>query len=75
VDAWYLEVFADVLDLVDLARVAEHPALAVTQDRAVFPTALPQLVANLQVLFGKVITRVVFGLGLLAKVLRAALQL
>ncbi len=74
VNAGHLEVFAQVLDLVDLARIAEQLALAIAQDRAVFPTAFPELVADLQVLFGVVITRVMFGLGALAEVLRPALQ-
>ncbi|MNV84529.1 hypothetical protein D3C71_1784080 [compost metagenome] len=73
-DARHLEVFADVLDLVDLARIAENPPFAITQNGALFPAALPQFVANLQILFGKVVPGVVFGLGFLPKILGAALQ-
>ncbi|MNF81617.1 hypothetical protein D3C84_638970 [compost metagenome] len=73
-NARHLEVFADVLDFVDFARITENPTLAIAQDGALFPTAFPQLVANLQVLLGEVVAGVVFGLGFLPEVLRAALQ-
>jgi hypothetical protein len=63
VNTRHLEVFAEVLNLVDLARIAENPPLAVTQDGALFPAALPEFVANLEVFFGVVIARVVLGLG------------
>lgn len=36
-------------------------AFAIAQDGALFPTAFPELAANLRVLFGEVVTGVVFG--------------
>ncbi|MNI47812.1 hypothetical protein D3C73_1023480 [compost metagenome] len=75
VDARHLEVFAAVANLMDFARVAENPSLAIAQDRAVFPAAFPELVANLKVFLGKVVTGIVLGLGFLAEVLRTAFQI
>src|SRR5471032_3581122 len=47
---------------------------AITQDRALLPTAFPELVANLQVLLGKVITGVMLSLVFLTEIFRAAIQ-
>ena len=74
VNARHLEVFADVLDFVDFARIAEDPALAIAQDCTLLPTAFPEFVANLQVLFGEVVASVVFRLVFLPEVLRTAFQ-
>ncbi len=62
-------------NLVNLARITEYTALPVTQNRAVFPTAFPEFVTNLQILLCVVVARVVFGKGFLAQVLRAAFQI
>src|SRR5471032_1438570 len=74
-NARHLEMFSDVSNLMDLARVAEDSPLAIAQDRALFPAAFPELVADLQILFGEVVTGVVFGLVFLPEVIRAALQI
>src|SRR5471030_2776227 len=46
-NARHLEMFSDVSNLMDLARVAEDSPLAIAQDRALFPAAFPELVADL----------------------------
>ena len=61
VNAGHLEVFSDVADFMDFARVAENPTLTIPQDRALLPTAFPELVANLQVLYGEIVAGVVLG--------------
>ena len=73
-DAGYLEVLADMADLVNLARVAEDPSATVAEHRAVLPTAFEELVEHLWVFVGIVVAAVVVELGLLAEVARAAFQ-
>ena len=46
-DAGYLEVLADMADLVNLAWVAEDPSATVAEHRAVLPTAFEELVEHL----------------------------
>ena len=75
VNTRHLEVFADMADLMNLARVAEYPPLAIAQDCPLLPAAFPQLVANLQVLLGIVVARIVLGQCLLADVPGAAFQI
>ena len=61
-EAGHGEVLARVLDVVHPARIDVHAALGVADDGVVLPGALPQLVADLEVLGGHVVPLVVRNL-------------
>ena len=59
----HAEVLALVLNRVHLGGVGVDTLLAVFDDRAVFPGAFPELVADVQELFGEFVSGVVLNLG------------
>ena len=71
-DAGDLEELAVVVDPVDLRGVGEDAGGAVAEHRVVLPTALPELVTDLEVLVGDVVAVVVVQLVGLADVVGAA---
>src|ERR1700712_2590479 len=69
------EMLARMVDRVNFFRMREDAGLAVANDGAVFPAPFPKLVANLEIFLGEVIAIVVLGLGGLADVERAAVEI
>ena len=61
--ARHAEVLALVLNRVHLGGVGVDAFLAVFDDRAVFPGAFPELVADVQELFGEFVSGIVLNLG------------
>ena len=59
----HAEVLTLVLNRVHLGGVCVDTLLAVFDDRAVFPGAFPELVADIQELFGEFVSGVVLNLG------------
>ena len=59
----HAEVLALVLNRVHLGGVCVDALLAVFDDRTVFPGAFPELVADVQELFGEFVSGVVLNLG------------
>jgi hypothetical protein len=57
-----VEVFAVVANLMNLLGMREDTRVAVAHDRAIFPTAFPQLVHNRHVLVADLVADVVPGL-------------
>ena len=61
-DRVHLVVTAGVPNPMDARRISEHSGFAITQYGAVFPTAFPELVDDLHIFLGHVVTAVVFRL-------------
>ena len=59
----HAEVLALVLNRVYLGGIGVDALLAILDDRAVFPGAFPELVTDVQELFGKFVSGIVLNLG------------
>ena len=66
---------ARVRDAVDLGRIGEHAARAITHYRIVFPAAFPQLVADFQIFLRQIVAIVVAELARQAHVARGAVEI
>ena len=75
VDPRHGEEVTLMIDRMNFLRIAEDPALAIAQHRAIFPAPFQQLINHVEILIGVVIARIVIGLRLMANVARPAFQI
>src|SRR5689334_11079522 len=68
-------MLSGMLNPVDLAWIGIDPTLAVAQNRIVLPAAFPQLVDDLHVLLGRLITIVVLRLLIEARAACGAVEI